>query len=296
VLVRKLFQCVQTNAAVLLMDDPGKMAHDEDLLDVLKTGFGAQRMVMLETPEITRNEFWRLTGHASYNALIPPPRFSTRDLRFLWLSNTDFTDRKLRKMIAEHFDPLVARIEPVPHYRRRRTRQSAVFEWVLWLATEKNLLRNLGFPYGVSRRTVNFYIEHANRLRDLSPRRMELLAVLFREGLPEETLEIELASHLSANDLRPKLRVHSSGLLWPTTPFNTGRLKEPEGSQPPPKQPQKPQNKPAAEPRQPPIESAADVATQVEPIIPECEPVAEPLARLRGFDRLQGNFRLVGSR
>ena len=38
VLVRKLFECVQTNAAVLLFDDPGKIAHDEDSLDVLKPG------------------------------------------------------------------------------------------------------------------------------------------------------------------------------------------------------------------------------------------------------------------
>jgi hypothetical protein len=56
---------------------------------VLKTGFGKQRTVMLETPEITRNEFWRQSGHGSYNALIPPPRFGTGDLRFLWLSNTE---------------------------------------------------------------------------------------------------------------------------------------------------------------------------------------------------------------
>ena len=60
VLVRKLFECVQRNAAVLLLDDPGKIAHDEDSLDVLKTGFGAQRTVMLETPQIVQNELWRL--------------------------------------------------------------------------------------------------------------------------------------------------------------------------------------------------------------------------------------------
>ena len=165
VLVRKLFECVQRNAAVLLLDDPGKIAHDEDSLDVLKTGFGAQRTVMLETPQIVQNELWRLAGHASYNALIPPPRFGTRDLRFLWLSNTDFTDPKLRKMIAEHFDPLVARgLNPFRITDDAEHDNQAVFEWVLWLVTVKNLLRNLGFSYNDSRSAVNFYISNAHRL------------------------------------------------------------------------------------------------------------------------------------
>ena len=279
VLVRKLFECVQTNAAVLLLDDPGKIAHDEDSLDVLKTGFGAQRTVMLETREIARNEFWRRTGHASYNALIPPPRFSTRDLRFLWLSNTDFTDPKLRKMIAEHFDPLVARgLNPFRITNDAEHDNQAVFEWVLWLVTVKNLLRNLGFSYNESRKAVNFYISNAHRLHDLSPRRMELLASLFRENLPQQTLEIELDSHLSKTDLRPKLKVRSSGLLWPVTPFNTGRLEESEG---PPKLKQRPQKVPVTEPPQPtPNEQAiVESVVDVEPIIPICQPAVEPIDR-----------------
>ena len=279
VLVRKLFECVQRNAAALLLDDPGRLAHDEDSLDVLKTGFGAQRTVMLETPQIVQNELWRLAGHASYNALIPPPRFSTRDLRFLWLSNTDFTDPKLRKMIAEHFDPLVARgLNPFRITDDAEHDNQAVFEWVLWLVTVKNLLRNLGFSYNDSRSAVNFYISNAHRLYDLSPRRMELLASLFRENLPQQTLEIELDSHLSKTDLRPKLKVRSSGLLWPATPFNTGRLEEPEG---PPKHKQRPQKVPVTEPPQPtPNEQAiVELAVDVEPIVPKCQPAVELIDR-----------------
>ena len=279
VLVRKLFECVQTYAAVLLLDDPGKVAHDEVSLDVLEIGFGVQRMVMLETPRLVQNEIWRLAGHASYTALIPPPRFGTGDLRFLWLSNTDFTDPKLRKMIAEHFDPLVARgLNPFRITDDAEHDNQAVFEWVLWLVTIKNLLRNLGFSYNDSRQAVNFYISNAHRLHDLSPRRMELLASLFRENLPQQTLEIELDSHLSRTDLRPKLKVRSSGLLWPVTPFNTGRLEEPEG---PPKPKQRPQKVPATELPQPtPNEQAVvESAVAVPLIIPKRQPAAEPINR-----------------
>ena len=88
-------------------------------------------------------------------------------------------------MIAEHFDPLVARgLNPFRITDDAEHDNQAVFEWVLWLVTVKNLLRNLGFSYNDSRRAVNFYISNAHRLYDLSPRRMELLASLFRENLP----------------------------------------------------------------------------------------------------------------
>ena len=38
----------------LLFDDPGKIAGDEACCDILKTGFGMQRTVTFETPEITQ--------------------------------------------------------------------------------------------------------------------------------------------------------------------------------------------------------------------------------------------------
>jgi hypothetical protein len=136
----------------------------------------------------------------------------------------------LRKKIAVHFDLLVARgLNPHRITGDAEHDNQALFEYVLWQVTERNLLRMLGYPYDVSRRAVNCYIEHANRLHGLSPRRMALLAALFREDLPAQTLEVELASHLAKSGLRRKLKVRSSGLLWPEAPFNTGR--RPEGAQ-----------------------------------------------------------------
>jgi hypothetical protein len=122
----------------------------------------------------------------------------------------------LRKKIAVHFDLLVARgLNPHRITGDAEHDNQALFEYVLWQVTERNLLRMLGYPYDVSRRAVNCYIEHANRLHGLSPRRMALLAALFREDLPAQTLEVELASHLAKSGLRRKLKVRSSGLPWP---------------------------------------------------------------------------------
>ena len=53
-LVRTLHQCAMLQAAALLFDDPGQIAGDEASCDILKTGFGMQRTVTFETPEITQ--------------------------------------------------------------------------------------------------------------------------------------------------------------------------------------------------------------------------------------------------
>jgi hypothetical protein len=136
----------------------------------------------------------------------------------------------LRKKIAVHFDLLVARgLNPHRITGDAEHDNQALFEYVLWQVTERNLLRMLGYPYDVSRRAVNCYIEHANRLHGLSPRRMALLAALFREDLPAQTLEVELAIWQKAvcGGSSRCARLVCPG---PTeAPFNTGR--RPEGAQ-----------------------------------------------------------------
>jgi hypothetical protein len=74
-LVRILFQCAMLGAARFLFDDPGKIAGDEASCDILKTALGMQRTVTYETPEISRNENFRISGHRSYNPFISPPDF-----------------------------------------------------------------------------------------------------------------------------------------------------------------------------------------------------------------------------
>ena len=106
-LVRTLHQCAMLQAAALLFDDPGKIAGDEASCDILKTAFGVQRTVTYETPEITRNENWRISGHGGYNPFIPPPDFPIpADLRWLWLANINYTDPAVLAKLGDHFAPL----------------------------------------------------------------------------------------------------------------------------------------------------------------------------------------------
>ena len=78
----------------------------------------------------------------------------------------------------------------------------------------------------MSRKAVNFYITHADRLVDLCPRRLELIAMAFAKDQPPSALEAELNS-MAPSVIRPNLKLPASWvkvpdgvLLWPETPFS----------------------------------------------------------------------------
>ena len=65
---------------------------------------------MYETPEITRNELRKQSGHGGYDPFIPPPEFPVPPhLRWLWLSNTNYADPAILAKLGDHFAPLIAR-------------------------------------------------------------------------------------------------------------------------------------------------------------------------------------------
>jgi hypothetical protein len=155
-----------------------------------------QRTVTFETPEITRNENRRLSGHGGYDPFIPPPEFPVpADLRWLWLANTNYTDPAVLAKLRDHFAPLIARgLNPFWIRDDAEHDHRDLFLYVHHAATEENLLRSMGFKYEVSRKAVNFYVTHANRLVDFCPRRLELIAQAFTTDQPPAALEAELNS------------------------------------------------------------------------------------------------------
>jgi hypothetical protein len=239
-LVRTLHLCSMLQASALLFDDPGRIAGDEAACDILKTAFGMQRTVTFETPEVTRNENWRISGHGGYDPFVPPPDFPVpADLRWLWLANTNYADPAVLARLGDHFAPLIARgLNPFWMRDDAEHDHRDLFLCVHHLATEENLLRSMGFPYEVSRKAVNFYVTHANRLVDLCPRRLELIATAFAADQPPAALEAELNSMAPSAIIQPKLRLPASWvsvpdgvLLWPEQPFS--KTKPPVEGDPP---------------------------------------------------------------
>ena len=266
-LVRKLWHCYVHSIDVLLLDDPGKIASDEASCDVLKTAYGVQRTVMYETPEITRNAIWR-DQMRMYNPGIPDPQFPCNS-RLLWLANTNFADPAIIAKLGDHFEPLIARgLNPFWIRDDAENDQCALFLYVWWLATEGKLLRSMGFSYEVSAQAVNYFVAHAHDLRDLAPRRVELLARAFNNPVAGAR-EAELRSMLSTTggDLRPKLKLPAA---WVTVIDGTpqGALMRPLAKpETPPQEPEKPDPDPEPDPEPPP-------ASRAKP--PEAEPELEP--------------------
>jgi hypothetical protein len=143
------------------------------------------------------------------------------------LANTNYTDPAVLAKLGDHFAPLIARgLNPFWIRDDAEHDHHDLFLYVHWLATEENLLRSMGFPYQASRKAVSFYVTHANRLVDLCPRRLELIAQAFAADQPPAALEAELNS-MAPSIIRPKLRlpvpwvsVPDGVLLWPEQPFS----------------------------------------------------------------------------
>jgi hypothetical protein len=207
---------------------------------MLKVAFGRQRMVTYESGESQRNEIRRTEVSRYYNPTIPPPSFVLgHKLRLLWPSNENYNDLAARKTLSVHFDPLVARgLDPWWIGDHRGNDNRALVEYTYWLVTEANLLRAMGFKYEHTRAAINFYLSNVNRLIDVPPRRVELIARAFANPVP--TLrDASLSAMLAQSDLRPKLRLESqiSVMLWPETPWKRGTLKP---NDEPPRPPQSP--------------------------------------------------------
>lgn len=308
-LVRTLHLCTMLEASALLFDDPGRIAADEAACDILKTTFGTQRTVTYETPQITQNENWRLSGHNGYNPFLSPPDFRVpNDLRWLWLANTNYTDPAVLAKVGDHFEPLIARgLNPFWIRDDAEHDHRDLFLYVHYKATEENLLRGLGFPYEVSRKAVNFYVTHADRLLDLCPRRLELIALAFAADQPPAALEAELTS-MAPSVIRPNIKLPASWvtvpdgvLLWPERPFS--KTKRPVEGEPPRrvrrrerafKRCRTPATTPPDPDPPPPATSqpVPDPAPAVAPSIPDPEPTPSIADNRSPFDAINEVYRL----
>jgi hypothetical protein len=163
---------------------------------------------------------------------------------------------------------------------------------------KKTCYARWGFRYEVSRKTVNFYVTHADRLVDLCPRRLELIAQAFAADQPPAALEAELNS-MAPSITRPMLRLPASWvsvpdgvLLWPEQPFSKTKPSV-EGGSPRRIRRREREYKRLHEPNQsesrtpaamldPDPEPPPPVATQ--PVQPEPEPDVDPTPSIPDLD------------
>jgi hypothetical protein len=191
-------------------------------MNVLKRLHEEPRQCALATKEAERNEVFKERGSAQYDPTIAPSRFLVgRNCRQVFTVNENYRDPQvIAKLPRLHWEALVRRgIDPVwvPTDGREGL---DLFEYTYHKATDGKMLRSLNYTYDVSRLAINFFVQHADRLLDITPGRLDLIARVFRDTQSRCQRERDLEQMLATELLRPKLKLGSSlvqVLLWPRT-------------------------------------------------------------------------------
>ena len=131
--------------------------------------------------------------------------------------NDNYTDPEVtRRLPQEHWIALLRRgLDPVfiP------TPDRSLFEYVVWLGGEGRMLSNLQFDYATSRDAIAFYMKNVNRLPEISPARLVMVAEIIRDNSKDRA-----AAMLDQMLLRDRSARSRPGtglvqvLLWPRRP------------------------------------------------------------------------------
>jgi hypothetical protein len=241
---------------VHVLNECDSLLRDEQALNVLKLMHEEPRRCALWTKEGRRNEEFLETGSKQYRESIPPTSFEVGRLcRQLFTLNLNYCDPAItRELPQEHWRALIRRgLNPtyIP------TDDLYLFQYVVWLGGEGRMLRSLQFDYATSRDAIEFYCRHINRLPEISPARLVMIAEVIRDNPNRDRRAEALDNMLLATDQRPSLILGSmvQVLLWPRKP--------------PRRRPKPRQDRPAAPPEQ------ATAAPEPEPVT-ETPPEPEP--------------------
>jgi hypothetical protein len=210
---------------VLLADDKDALFRRETA-NQMKSAFGSdRRSVTFDTPEAMRNEDRKNSEldreRARYKATIPDTTFCI-SVRFLGLANLNYCDPAIVAGLSPHFSALVSKgLDPswIPNDAEHDGRD--VFFTTHYLATEGKMLRSQGYSYLAARDAVEFYVRNVNRLTDIPPRRLSLIAKVIRDNPDPAEREARLNDMLRPTDQRPKFKLEPSWipvLLWPHSP------------------------------------------------------------------------------
>jgi hypothetical protein len=243
--------------AVMLADDRDGLLRQPTTCNQMKSIFGAdRRRAFLENRESLRNETRRNSTEErekrKYNPTIHPPSFPVA-ARLIQLANINYTDSAVASGLSEHFLALVSKgLDPIWIPSDKEHDGFGLFVYTHWLATEGNALRSEQYTYDVARRAVSFYTEYVNRLIDISPRRLSMIARIIRDNPDPGQCALRLDQMLRPDDQRPKLHLPESWipvLLWPDNP---PRRPDPASPPEPPPAASQPDPEPEPDPPAPP--------------------------------------------
>ena len=194
---------------VLVMDDCDVLAHSEVVANRFKTAFAPPHLVVYQTRKTL----------GSKDSI--PPEFPFHG-RLIWLSNINYTDPR-------NIDP-----EMRPHWKAMESRgldpiwidspdDEDLFAYIVWLVVERNMLRNEeGLKRDINEAALNWFIEHRNHVKELSPRCLVQVAQTFKNYPGEDKRKVMLSLKLTEEPIRkipgiPPMKI--VGHQWQNSPF-----------------------------------------------------------------------------
>jgi hypothetical protein len=163
------------NLDVCTIDDSETLARQEELCNLAKQVFGSEHVCRVGHRKYYENEQNRIScdenKQLKYRPDWPPPIFQFRP-RVMWLTNTDYrTMDNVSATMQPHLKALISRglcPDWIP-----TDDPDECFEYCLWLGTDGGMLRSCGMSRTVTEDTLNWFWEHRNRLREISPRMLK---------------------------------------------------------------------------------------------------------------------------
>jgi hypothetical protein len=209
---------------VHVLNECDHILRGERAMNVLKLMHEEPRKCALYTKESRRNEEYLEVGSRQYRESIPPTSFELDNLcRHILTSNLNYQSEEVTcQLPKDHWLALLRRgIDPV-YVEIGGNDGLDLFQYTVGLATEGQMLRSHQVDYATARDAVAFYVQNANRLVDITPARLMMIATAIRDaGADKSRRDQRLGLMLRQTDQRPRLQLDQhmvQALLWPRRP------------------------------------------------------------------------------
>ena len=209
---------------VHVLNECDHILRGERSMNVLKLMHEEPRKCAFYTKESRRNEEYLEVGSRQYRASIAPTTFGLGNLcRHILTTNLNYQSEEVTcQLPKDHWLALLRRgIDPV--YVEIGGKDGLdLFQYTVGLATEGQMLRSHQVDYATARDAVAFYVQNANRLVEITPARLMMIATAIRDaGADKSRRDQHLGLMLRQTDQRPRLQLDPSmvqALLWPRRP------------------------------------------------------------------------------
>jgi hypothetical protein len=175
--VQMLFEASICKIKVILLDDVGSLLTSAQTAELIKMGWDRKRTITWRNLNTRRPDTFKIKA-----ALI-------------WISNANL-EKDVPRAMQANLDALKSR---GGHQICIDGTDQEMFDYTVWLGTVGGMLKDQHISIESSVKAINFFNEHRNRLREISPRSLGFIAKEIHRGVSQQSL---VAGYLTNEPVR----------------------------------------------------------------------------------------------